>query len=187
MPPEGSFCEATKAPPRPASRGGATVWFNRITCRSNASADQRRPCRGGLRRGPFHRLADGQAASRPMGTSVSSGFPATPPVIVSNASLHSLPSKSATFYPLLGLDGASPAEKLPLLCHVYRSGQEKGSTGRVLPLFIFCIPGLFPEKDHSFSNASLPRPQVGQTQSAGTFSQGVPGATPFSGSPTAGS
>ena len=90
-------------------------------------------------------------------------------------------------YPLLGLDGASPAEKLPLLCHVYRSGQEKGSTGRVLPLFIFCIPGLFPEKDHSFSKASLPRPQVGQTQSAGTFSQGVPGATPFSGSPTAGS
>ena len=46
---------------------------------------------------------------------------------------------------------------------------------------------VFPEKDHSFSNASLPRPQVGQTQSAGTFSQGVPGATPFSGSPTAGS
>ena len=43
------------------------------------------------------------------------------------------------------------------------------------------------DKDHSFSNASLPRPQVGQTQSAGTFSQGVPGAMPFSGSPTAGS
>ena len=32
--------EAT-APTRPASRGGATVWFNRITCRSNASADQK--------------------------------------------------------------------------------------------------------------------------------------------------
>ena len=73
-----------------------------LTCRSSGSADPRRPCRGGLRREPFHRLADGQAASRPMGTSVSSGFPATPPVIVSSASLHSLPSKSATFYPLLG-------------------------------------------------------------------------------------
>ena len=73
-----------------------------LTCRSSGSAGPRKPCRDGLRRGPFHRLADGQAASHPMETSVSSGFPATPPVIVSNASLHSPPSKSATFYPLLG-------------------------------------------------------------------------------------
>ena len=77
-----------------------STFFHSI--RSSASAGPRKPCRGGLRREPSRRLADGQAASRPMGTSVSSGFPATPPVIVSNASLHSLPSKSATFYPLLG-------------------------------------------------------------------------------------
>ena len=45
-----------------------------FTCRSSGSADPQRPCRGGPRRGPFHRLADGQAASRPMGIAVSSGF-----------------------------------------------------------------------------------------------------------------
>lgn len=42
-------------------------------------------------------------------------------------------------------------------------------------------------RTYSFSNTSLPRPQVGQVQSSGTCSQGVPGATPLSGSPTAGS
>ena len=35
--------------------------------------------------------------------------------------------------------------------------------------------------------AEEPTPQSGQTQSSGTSSQGVPGATPLSGSPTSGS
>ena len=42
-------------------------------------------------------------------------------------------------------------------------------------------------RDYAFSNSLLPRPHTGQTQSEGTSSQGVPGATPLSGSPTAGS
>ena len=37
------------------------------------------------------------------------------------------------------------------------------------------------------ANADLSRPQSGQTQSSGISSNGVPGAMPFSGSPTAGS
>ena len=36
-------------------------------------------------------------------------------------------------------------------------------------------------------NWSLPTAHSGQSQSSGTSSHGVPGATPFSGSPTAGS
>ena len=48
--------------------------------RSSASAGPRKPCRDGPRREPSHRLADGQAASRPMGILVSSGFPAFSPL-----------------------------------------------------------------------------------------------------------
>ena len=40
---------------------------------------------------------------------------------------------------------------------------------------------------YSGSKESLSAPQTGQTQSSGTFSQAVPGATSFSGSPCSGS
>jgi len=39
----------------------------------------------------------------------------------------------------------------------------------------------------SFSKSSLPAPQMGQVQSSGSFSKGVPGGIPPSSSPTAGS
>lgn len=38
-----------------------------------------------------------------------------------------------------------------------------------------------------FSNSDLGAPQAGQTQSSGRFSNGVPGLTPATGSPSAGS
>jgi len=44
-----------------------------------------------------------------------------------------------------------------------------------------------PCSHHSFSNISLGAPHAGQTQSSGSFSKGVPGETPESGSPLAGS
>jgi hypothetical protein len=40
---------------------------------------------------------------------------------------------------------------------------------------------------YSGSNISFATPHIGQTQSSGTFSNAVPGATPESGSPAAGS
>ena len=44
-------------------------------------------------------------------------------------------------YAILTVRDNFPTNQLPLSCHVYRSGQEKGSTVRVLPLIIICIPG----------------------------------------------
>ena len=71
------------------------------------------------------------------------------------------------------------AEKVKTSTKVPESMKKESSSNATL--FVFYL------STYSASNASLPSPHTGHTQSAGTSSHFVPGATPLSGSPFAGS
>lgn len=62
----------------------------------------------------------------------------------------------------------------------------QGSRAQLQPTPRPCLHGLH-APSYSFSNISFSAPHSGQTQSSGRSSKGVPGATPLSGSPSAGS
>ena len=78
--------------------------------------------------------------------------------------------------PILRISGAEKVKTSTKVPKVYKK--------RVAEMLLSFVVYLF---NYSASKASLPSPHTGQTQSDGTSSHFVPGATPLSGSPTAGS
>jgi hypothetical protein len=71
---------------------------------------------------------------------------------------------------------------LPLWFRIYNKKTLLGNN--ILPDSVF---SMILRKNYSSENSDLDAPHSGQTQSSGNASNAVPGATPLSGSPTAGS